>query len=177
MNRMQWQRLAWRTAFFALFVFAPVLDLFRYDLTQGHFILFGYPWTLAIDPAHPWQSSINIIVRAFLPIASLVGIGFWVSWHYGRLYCGWLCPHFSVVEMINSLMRRASGKPTLWEAEALPEQQSDGVEIHPPRSLWWRTPLAILFFKLPDRVGALRIRRQVGVRAARRLLAAHLAET
>jgi polyferredoxin len=31
------------------------------------------------------------------------------------VYCGWLCPHFSVVETINNLMRRAFGKPTLWE--------------------------------------------------------------
>jgi len=115
MNRVQWQRLFWRTAFFALFVLAPVLDLFRLDLTQGHFILFGYPWTLDIDPANAWQSTLNIIVRVFLPIALIVAIGFWVSWRYGRLYCGWLCPHFSVVETINSLMRRASGKPTLWQ--------------------------------------------------------------
>ena len=131
MNRVQWQRLLWRTAFFALFVLAPVLDLFRFDLTQGHFILFGYPWTLGIDAADALHSSMNIIVRAFLPIALIIGVGVWVSWRYGRLYCGWLCPHFSVVETINSLMRRASGKPTLWQKETLPEVQSDGVEIHP----------------------------------------------
>ena len=46
----------------------------------------------------------------FLPLLLLLGIGFYVAWKWGRLYCGWLCPHFSVVEMINALMRRAHGK-------------------------------------------------------------------
>jgi polyferredoxin len=143
---MQWQRLFWRTAFFALFVLAPVLDLFRLDLDQGHFILFGHPWTLGIDASEPLQSGINIVLRAFLPIALIVGIGFWVSWRYGRLYCGWLCPHFSVVETINSLMRRASGKPTLRQKETLPEVQSDGVEIHPYKWIWLLVALAVLLF-------------------------------
>ena len=148
MNRVQWQRLCWRTAFFALFLLAPVLDLFRFDLTQGHFILLGYPWTLGIDAAEPVRSGMNIIVRGFLPMALIVAIGVWVSWRYGRLYCGWLCPHFSVVESINSLMRRASGKPTLWQKERLPEVQSDGVEIHPHKWVWIPVALAIVFFSL-----------------------------
>ena len=85
MSRVQWQRLYWRTGFFALFVLAPVLDLFRLDLSRGHFILFGQPWTLGIDAADPLQSTINVIVRVFLPIVLIVAIGFWVSWRYGRL--------------------------------------------------------------------------------------------
>jgi len=146
MNRVQRQRLLWRTGFFALFVLAPVLDIFRLDLNLGHFILFGFPWRLDIQAADSLQSSFNIILRGFLPIALVIGLGVWLSWRYGRLYCGWLCPHFSVVEMINSLMRRASGKPTLWEKDTLPELQSDGVEVHPRKSMWWLTALAILFF-------------------------------
>ena len=148
MNRVQRQRLLWRTGFFALFVLAPVLDLFRLDLTRGHFILFGQPWTLGIDAADPGQSVINIILRAFLPLALVAGIGFRVSWRYGRLYCGWLCPHFSVVEAINSLMRRASGKVSLWQKETLPEVQSDGVEVHPRKWVWLLVAAAVLFFSL-----------------------------
>ncbi len=148
MNRVQRRRLFWRTMFFVLFVSAPVLDLFRFDLTQGHFILFGQPWTLDIDAADPWHSSINLIVRAFLPLALVLGVGAWVSWRYGRWYCGWLCPHFSVVEIINSLMRRASGKPTLWQRRSLPEVQSDGVEIHPHKWMWLLVALAVLFFSV-----------------------------
>ena len=39
-----------QAGFFALFVLAPPLDLFRLDLTLGHFILFGQAWTLGLDP-------------------------------------------------------------------------------------------------------------------------------
>ena len=148
MSPVQRQRLLWRSAFFALFVLAPVLDLFRLDLTQGHFILFGMPWTLGVRDVGSIEASINLIVRAFLPIALVIGAGVWLSWRYGRLYCGWLCPHFSVVETINSLMRRASGKPTLWQREPLPEIQSDGVQIHPRRAMWLPVAVTVLFFSL-----------------------------
>jgi polyferredoxin len=148
MNVVQYQRLLWRTAFFALFVLAPPLDLFRLDLTQGHFILFGMPWTLGVRDVGSIEASINIVLRAFLPIALVIGTGIWLSWRYGRLYCGWLCPHFSVVEAINSLMRRAGGKPTLWQRERLPEVQSDGVQIHPQRIMWLLVVLTVLFFSL-----------------------------
>jgi polyferredoxin len=146
MNRVQKQRLFWRSGFFVLFLLAPILDIFRYDLTQSHFILFGFPWTLGINATGPFQPGLNVILRGFLPIALLVGMGGWVSWRYGRLYCGWLCPHFSVVEIINTLMRRASGKLTLWDKETLPEIQTDGVEVHPRRIIWWLTAATILFF-------------------------------
>lgn len=148
MNTTQQWRLWWRTGFFVLFVLAPPLDLFRYDLTQGHFFLLGIPWTLGIGGDTPLPDSINLVLRGFLPVLAIIAIGIAISWRYGRLYCGWLCPHFSVVEIINALMRRATGKPSLWEKAALPEQQSDGVVIHPNRAWWPVTLLAILFFAL-----------------------------
>ncbi|MEZ5540847.1 MAG: 4Fe-4S binding protein [Pseudomonadota bacterium] len=136
MNRTQRLRLAWRTGFFALFLLAAPLDLFRYDLTRGHFILFGQPWTLGIDAAGALPVGLNILLRGLLPLLIVLGFGIWVAWRYGRLYCGWLCPHFSVVELINALMRRACGKPSLWERDPLPERQSDGTHIA-PRAVWW----------------------------------------
>ena len=72
MNRVQRQRLLWRTGFFVLFLLAPPLDLFRYDLTQGHFILFAHPWTLGIDANNVTQSAVNLILRGFLPLATLL---------------------------------------------------------------------------------------------------------
>lgn len=146
MNRVQRQRWWWRSGFFALFLLAPLLDIFRYDLTRGYFILFGYPWTLGVDASGPFQPGLNIILRGFLPVALVVAAGIWVSWRYGRLYCGWLCPHFSVVEIINALMRRASGKLSLWDRQPLPEVQADGVEVHPRPATWWLAGLVIVFF-------------------------------
>lgn len=147
----QQKRLWYRTAFFALFVLAPPLDILRLDLYLGHFILFGQHWTLGIDAlaqgtASPGETAMNIILRGFLPLALIVGTGVWVSWKYGRLYCGWLCPHFSVVEAINALMRRAWGRPTLWEKHSLPTQLPDGRNIVPKAGYWISVILAVFGF-------------------------------
>lgn len=150
-DRQQRYRLFARAAFFALFVVAPPLDLFRLDLNLGHFIFFGQNWTLGLDAfingdIGPGGAALNLVLRGLLPIAAVVGFGVWLSWRYGRLYCGWLCPHFSVVEIINGLMRRTFGRPTLWEKRALPEQLPDGRRIV-PRALWWpAVALAVVGF-------------------------------
>ncbi len=147
MKRAQ-QRLVWRSAFFILFVLAPPLDIFRLDLYQGHFIFLGMPWTLGVRDVDNLEASINIFLRLFLPILTLTVFAIWLSWRYGRLYCGWLCPHFSVVETINNLMRRASGKVTLWQRGTMPEVQRDGTEIHPRKTAWVLVALAVLLFAL-----------------------------
>jgi ferredoxin-type protein NapH len=146
MNATQHHRTAWRTAFFVLFLVAPALDIFRLDLTLGNFIIFGQNWQLDVRGVSAGQATFNLITRAFLPLALIVGVGGWISWRWGRLYCGWLCPHFSVVEMINSLMRKASGKTTLWLRGRLPEHQSDGVEVVPHKAWWLATAAGVLFF-------------------------------
>jgi ferredoxin-type protein NapH len=148
MNRTQLARLGWRSSFFALFLLAPPLDLFRYDLTRGYFLLLGQPWTLGIDAGDAVSVSLNLILRGLLPVIALVGTGIWVAWRYGRLYCGWLCPHFTVVEIINALMRRACGKPSLWERDTLPTHQSDGVRIAPHAAWWPVVAVAVTGFAL-----------------------------
>ena len=120
-----------QAGFFALFVLAPVFDMFRFDLNQGHFYLFGQAWTLGLEPLQQGQISateaaFNILYRGFLPLALVVTVFIYTAWRWGRLYCGWLCPHYSVVETINRLMVRAIGKPSLWENRPLPQIQADG---------------------------------------------------
>ncbi|MGB3918539.1 MAG: 4Fe-4S binding protein [Thiothrix litoralis] len=133
---MQRYRTLARLAFFALFVLAPPLDLFRFDLTLNHLFFLGEPWRLGFTAQSDSMEMVgSIFLRIFLPIFLVVGVGGWISWKYGRLYCGWLCPHFAVVEVVNNLMRRASGKPSLWEKQVLPEQQADGKHI--PRNPWY----------------------------------------
>lgn len=149
-RRRRYRRIA-QAGFFALFVLAPPLDLLRLDLTLGHFILFGQPWTLGIDGLADGtlgaaQAAGNLLLRAFLPVL-LGAVGFiWIARRYGRLYCGWLCPHFSVVELINGLMRRASGRPSVWERQPLPERRADGRRV-PADARWWLpTGIAIALF-------------------------------
>lgn len=142
---MQHYRTLARIAFFLLFMLAPPLDLFRFDLTANHLFFFGEPWRLGFTEQTDSLALVgSIFYRIFLPIFLVVGIGGWVAWKYGRLYCGWLCPHFAVVEIINSLMRRASGKPSLWEKQALPERQSDGRQFPRNRLYWLITAMVVL---------------------------------
>ena len=112
----QQKRLVWRSGFFMLFILAPVLDIFRFDLDKNHLMLLGQPWLLEIDDqSSASQLFWNMLLKFLLPLALFIGIGIVIVWKWGRLYCGWLCPHFSVVEAINGLMRRASAKPSIWE--------------------------------------------------------------
>lgn len=144
---LQQKRLIWRTAFFVLFILAPVLDIFRFDLNENHFILLWQPWVLGIDASQsPLELFWNISTRFLLPVGLVVGGGMYISWKWGRLYCGWLCPHFSVVEMINSLMRRASGKLSIWDKEQLPEKQQDGTQVKTNKLWWLATAFFVLFF-------------------------------
>lgn len=136
----RWRQLT-QTGFFLLFVFAPVFDIFRLDLNLKHFILFGFDWTLGLDDflagkASAGEASLNLVLRGFLPLVAVVGSLIYVSWKWGRLYCGWLCPHFSVVETINQALRRAIGKQSLWDKKRLPARNPDGSET-PRDALWW----------------------------------------
>jgi ferredoxin-type protein NapH len=141
MARAGRQRLRFWTqaGFFALFVLAPPLDLLRIDLTRGHAMFLGQDWTLGIDAflagrGGAGEEALNLFLRCFMPLLGGAAVFLWVAWRYGRLYCGWLCPHFSVVETINGLMFRARGAPSLWERHL----RRDGV---PPSPWYWAPTL------------------------------------
>jgi ferredoxin-type protein NapH len=147
-NIQQWRSIA-QAAFFVLFILAPPLDIFRYDLTQGHFILLGFDWKLQLDSLQAADSSsgaLRVLFFGLLPILTVAVTFLYVAWRWGRLYCGWLCPHFSVVETINKLMIRASGKPSLWEKNKLPQRQSDFSILKPDSRFWLPTIIAVIAF-------------------------------
>ncbi|MBU0655016.1 MAG: 4Fe-4S binding protein [Gammaproteobacteria bacterium] len=146
---MQHYRTLARLAFFLLFMLAPPLDLFRFDLTVNHLFFLGEPWRLGFTAQSGSLEMVSsIFYRIFLPIFLVISVGGWVAWKYGRLYCGWLCPHFAVVEIINALMRRSSGKPSLWEKQRLPEHQSDGRHIPHNRWYWLVTAVVVVMVSL-----------------------------
>lgn len=148
---LQTRRRLTQGGFFIFFLLAPVFDLFRLDLNLGHFIILGRDWTLGLDALlehriSPAEAMVNIFFRGFVPIISVIGIVIFVAFRYGRLYCGWLCPHFSVVETLNQIMTRAIGKHSLWDREPLPEQDKGGPRRR--RHMAWLLaffPLALTF--------------------------------
>lgn len=142
--------------FFALFLLAPALNLFRYDLQAGHAWILGMPWQLGLDsylaqtrsgPA-PLSLTLGLLLRLFLPIGVGAALFLTAAAKWGRLYCGWLCPHFSMVETLNALMARATGRSSLWQRSPLPPWQADG-RPRVRQARWWLvlmpTTLAMAF--------------------------------
>jgi polyferredoxin len=134
--RLQAWRRRTQTAFFALFLVAPALNLLRFDLHETQLWFLGMRWSLGIDAlAHgevsATQAALTLLLRAFLPALLLIAVFLGLAYRYGRIYCGWLCPHFSAVESLNTLLHRACGKLSLWDASTT---QRAGVE---PSARWW----------------------------------------
>jgi ferredoxin-type protein NapH len=118
---LQTRRRWTQGGFFLLFLLAPALNLLRFDLYQTQLWFLGQRWSLGIDAfargeMDATSAALQLVLRAFVPGLVLV-VGFLaLAYRYGRLYCGWLCPHFSVVETINGLLHRACGKLSLWDS-------------------------------------------------------------
>ncbi|HWS12761.1 MAG TPA: 4Fe-4S binding protein [Rhodocyclaceae bacterium] len=137
--------------FFVLFVVAPLFDLLRFDLVAGHAYFLGMPWHIGIDEfvagrIGAGELAFNLMLRVFVPILAVAAGLLYAAWRWGRLYCGWLCPHFSVVETINRLMRRASGKQSVWDRKPGPTRNPDGSHTKPD-AVWWLAvvPMAVGF--------------------------------
>ncbi len=151
MTPFQRKRVLYQGGFFILFVVAPVFDLLRFDLIQGHPIVFGQPWTLGLDDylagrIDSTHMALNILLRVIAPVLLLATTFLGIAWRWGRLYCGWLCPHFSVVETINQLVRKASGKQSLWDRKPGPPWHPDGTPA-PTDTRYWllAIPFALAF--------------------------------
>ena len=134
--RLQRARRATQVGFFVLFLVAPALDLLRFDLHQAQLWVLGRPWSLGIDAflqgrASATDAALGILLRGIVPLLALAAGLMFVAWRWGRLYCGWLCPHFSLVELLNDLLHRACGRLSLWDSAptALGARQ--------PRRRWW----------------------------------------
>lgn len=141
----------WQAAFFALFLLAPVFNLFRMDLYEGHFYFLGMPWEINLDSLlaqtdAPIALSMRIFMRVLLPVVSFIAITGWLIWRYGRIYCGWLCPHFSVVEMVNRSFRKTFSKLSFWDKDSLPIEQLDGTHIESNKKWWPVTAFIVIFF-------------------------------
>lgn len=133
---MQRRRLFLQLGFFALFLLAPALNLLRFDLNEAQLWFFGQRWSLGIDAFQAGeitaqQATVQIIWRGFLPVIALAVAFLAVAYRYGRLYCGWLCPHFTLVETLNTALHRASGKLSFWD-----KHRTERANVK-PSARWW----------------------------------------
>ena len=141
-RRRRWLQFS----FFAVFLLAPALNLFRFDLTETQLWVLGFRWSLGIDAfargeATAMQTAWAITWRGILPALSLVFGFLAIAYRFGRLYCGWLCPHFSLVETLNDLLHRATGKLSVWDKSPTPRPGR-----HADKRWWPVFIVACLFF-------------------------------
>jgi polyferredoxin len=134
--KLQPWRLLTQTGFFALFLLAPAFDLLRFDLNQTQLWFLGQKWSLGIDALAQGQidattAALQIVGRAFVPGILFIALFLAIAYRYGRLYCGWLCPHFSMVEGLNALLQRACGKLSVWDKSPTPRPGTE------PQAQWW----------------------------------------
>ena len=135
-GKLQKLRSATQAGFFLLFVLAPALNLLRFDLYETQLWVLGMRWSLGIDALargeiNATQAGLSLVLRAFLPGLVFITVFLGVAYRYGRLYCGWLCPHFSAVETLNHLLHRACGKLSLWDRSTTPRAKVQ------PNPHWW----------------------------------------
>ena len=148
---LQHQRLLTQMGFFVLFTITPIFDLLRFDLTEAHAYFLTFEWHVGIDDfiagnVSPLTAAGNVLLYIFLPLLGVLGLVLGVAWKWGRLYCGWLCPHFSVVETINRLMLRATGKHSIWDKRITAPWEADGTPAVRDARYWFLVvPVAIGF--------------------------------
>ena len=148
---LQRARLWAQIGFFALFTLTPIFDLLRYDLTEKHAYFMTFQWHVGIDDLIAGRvdaktAATNLVLYLFLPILGTGALLIGVAWKWGRLYCGWLCPHFSVVETINQLMMVASGKHSVWDKKETPPWEPDGTPAKRDKRYWLIVaPAAVAF--------------------------------
>lgn len=110
-----------------VFFLGPVLDLFRVDMIDQRMIFLGR--------AYPFETQYLMwIPIAFYALVVLIGV---VSLVYGRLFCGWSCPHNIMTEWttplravfrkgtdyplaLKRLFRKAPLLEALWKLTAFP---------------------------------------------------------
>jgi ferredoxin-type protein NapH len=141
MPTVQKLRRGTQAGFFLLFLVAPAFNWLRFDLNEAQLWFLGMRWSLGIDALRAGQidatqAGLNLVWRALVPLLLLVMGFLWVAYRYGRVYCGWLCPHFSFVETLNHILHRACGKLSVWDSHTV---FRPGVT---PNRAWW--PLFVI---------------------------------
>ena len=87
-----WRRIC-QIAFLVLGFATPWLDLFRLDMPRLQVVYLGRAYPLE------WPYVLGMIIPFLVGVWAVT----WVSWKWGRVFCGWACPYGSLVELFDGL--------------------------------------------------------------------------
>lgn len=77
---------------FILFFIVPLLDIFRMDLLQLRFFVFGKSFA--------YNEGYILLICVFLMVFTFLAISRW----FGRQFCGWMCPHNTFSFIVNKTL-------------------------------------------------------------------------
>jgi polyferredoxin len=108
--------------FFLLIIFAPVLDLFRFDVDTKSLIVFGNEWDLGLqEDFYIDQSFENVshiawqfFLKAILPWLGILAVFPILGVITGRFFCGWSCPEGAIFELFDFLTVKVFGRRSLF---------------------------------------------------------------
>ncbi|HVO20535.1 MAG TPA: 4Fe-4S dicluster domain-containing protein [Anaeromyxobacter sp.] len=92
-GRLHRSRRALQIATSLVFLLAPFVNLFRFDLRNGRIILGGTAFAL------------GELLAVYLLILLFIVVVFAGALLYGRVYCGWMCPQTTLSEAVASFER------------------------------------------------------------------------
>ncbi len=99
-NKIHILRRLSQILFILLIVFAPALDIFRFDVDTRSLIVFGNEWDLGLKEgfysSHSFKDASHIawqfFLKAILPWLGILAVFPILGVITGRFFCGWFCP-------------------------------------------------------------------------------------
>lgn len=121
--------------FMLLILFAPVLDIFRFDVDTRSLIVFGNEWDLGLKEGfytgHSFKDSSHVVwqffLKAILPWIGILAVFPILGVLTGRFFCGWSCPEGALFELFDFLTVKVFGRRSLFTRQA---NDPDGPSKH-----------------------------------------------
>jgi len=112
--------------FILLIVFAPALDIFRFDVDTRSLIVFGNEWDLGLREGfythHSFKDASHIawqfFLKAILPWIGILAVFPILGAITGRFFCGWSCPEGALFEFFDFLTVKVFGRRSLFVKKA-----------------------------------------------------------
>ncbi|MEN8264407.1 MAG: 4Fe-4S binding protein [Nitrospirota bacterium] len=125
-NKIHILRRISQILFILLIVFAPALDIFRFDVDTRSLIVFGNEWDLGLKEGfysnHSFEDASHIawqfFLKAILPWLGMLAVFPILGVITGRFFCGWFCPEGALFELFDFLTVKVLGRRGLFTKKA-----------------------------------------------------------
>lgn len=151
-RKLHYLRRTTQLLFVLLVIFAPVLDIFRFDSDTRSLIVFGMEWDLGLKEGFYADHSIEnashvawkFFIKVLLPWIAVLSVFPLLGTVSGRFFCGWFCPDGALFELFDFFTMKILGRRSL-----LTEKPNDTGEYSSRRILYAVLALACIIIIPP----------------------------